>query len=190
VLYGRVAIGMSNLTRLKLFFATLLCTPLLGTTLEQLSLDEMIQKSTGIVRVRIVSSYTAARGSDLYTYYRLETSETWKGPKLTEIAVPGGALRGARQSVSGAPQLNAGEEYLLFLWTGKSGLTQVIGLMQGVFQVRVDASGTPLVLRASSTEPLLDHEGQPAEGKSLRMRLTEMKARVSRALATLPEAAQ
>src|SRR5262249_46880278 len=83
----------------------LLSTPVLATTLEQLSLDDMIQKSTSVVRARITGNYAAAVGSDIYTYYRLEISETWKGPAAAQmdVAVPGGLFKGLRQTVAGAP---------------------------------------------------------------------------------------
>jgi hypothetical protein len=153
-----------------------------ATTLEQLSLDEMIQKSTGIVHAKVVSSYAALRGSDVYTFYRLEVSESWKGPKSTEVAVPGGVMKGVRQIIAGVPYLKPGEDYLLFLWTGKSGLTQVIGMSQGVFAVKVDASGNPIVTRAAAADSIVDRSGRPVDSPSLTLKLSEMQSRVARSV--------
>ena len=155
-----------------------------ATTLEQLSMDEMIQKSTGIVRAKVVSSYAAVRGGDVYTYYRLEVTESWKGPRPAEVAVPGGVLKGVRQSIAGVPYLTPGEDYLLFLWTGKSGLTQVIGMSQGVFGVKVDASGNPVVTRAASMASMVDHDDRPVKDNGVSLRLSELRTRVKSALAS------
>jgi hypothetical protein len=161
--------------------AAILLSPLLvGTTLEQLSLDDMIQKSTSVVRARVGGSYTAMVGRDIYTYYRLQVSETWKGQSATdlEVAVPGGALRGQRQSIAGAPALVAGDEYVLFLWTSRSGLTQVIGLSQGSFTVKTDASNTPLMLRPAVAESMLDQNGHVVANHPWSLRLADVRARV------------
>lgn len=151
-----------------------------GTTLEQLSLDDMIQKSTGVVRGRITGTYTEARNNSIYTYYRVAVSEQWKGTTAAQldVAVPGGALRGVRQTLPGAPTLTVGEEYVLFLWTGRSGITQVIGLSQGLFSVKVDAAGNPVLARPAVTELMLDRNGKLVVDQPLTMRVSEMRSRV------------
>ncbi len=50
-------------------------------------------------------------------------------------------VNGVQQSFAGAPTLTAGQDYFLFLWTSKTGLTQVIGLSQGLFTVTTNSSG-------------------------------------------------
>ena len=143
-----------------------------ATTLEQLSMASMIQQSTAIVRARVTSSSAARRGSDIYTYYRLDVLETLKGsPAPSEVAVPGGTVNGVRQTVSGAPKLEIGQEYVLFLWTSRSGLTQVIGLTQGVFSV--NKNGT--VVRAAATEPMLGPGGQPVKDQIVTLTLEALR---------------
>jgi hypothetical protein len=175
---------MRILSRLGLPTATavaiLLSTTLLATTLEQLSLDDMIQKSTGVVRARVSGSRTAMVGADIYTYYHLQVSETWKGQPAAEldVAVPGGSLRGQRQVIAGAPGLVSGDEYVLFLWTSRSGLTQVIGLSQGSFSVKADASNTLLMVRAAAVDSMLDKNGRVVEDQPLNLRLADVRAKV------------
>src|SRR5690242_13838712 len=108
-----------------------------ATILQPLSLDDIIRQSTGIVRARVSGSYSASRGQDIFTFYQLQVLETLKGPSASQmdVATPGGAARGQRQKVAGAPSLLPGGEYVIFLWTSRSGLTQVIGLSQGLFRV-------------------------------------------------------
>lgn len=156
-----------------------------AATLEKLSLDDMIQKSGDIVCAKVISSSTLARGPMIYTRYRVQVSQRLKGnaANVTEVVVPGGQNGAFRQTFSGAPVLTPGEEYMLFLWTSKSGLTQVIGLSQGLFDLARDAKGNLMVRRGASTERMLD----PANGKAvqdspLEMRLTEMADRINRTL--------
>src|ERR1043166_5054713 len=69
-------------------------TPTYATTLTRASFDDLVQKSTGIVRGRVVSSSGASLGSMIYTYYRIQVLDRWKGPAATqvELQVPGGAF--------------------------------------------------------------------------------------------------
>src|SRR5579863_4984311 len=92
-------------------------------TLQQLSLNDMVLQSTAIVRARVVSSSASFTGSTIYTHYKLQASETWKGTAPAEVMVPGGVTGRYRQSFPGTPQLQSGTEYVLFLWTSKAGIT-------------------------------------------------------------------
>ena len=55
--------------------------------------------------------------------------------------MPGGVVDGIRQSVSGAPELKPGQEYVMFSVDQPSGLTQVMGLSQGLFKLSEEGSG-------------------------------------------------
>jgi hypothetical protein len=168
-----------------------------ATTLEQLTLDEMAQKSTAIVRARVTGSHVGTHGShgtDIYTYFELQVIETWKsseqitGKTTTEVAVPGGAFDGIRQSVNGAPELKTGQEYVLFLWTSRSGLTQVIGLSQGLFKVSEEGSeggrGTAVVQRPAASELMLNRSGLPVDDRAVSMPLQDLRTHVRQVLAS------
>jgi hypothetical protein len=163
-----------------------------ATTLEQLPFPEMVQKSTAIVRARVVGSTGVLRGSDVYTVYKLDPIEVWKAPAAgvpKEVAVPGGVAGGLRQPVDGAPSLAQGREYVLFLWTSRAGLTQLIGLSQGLFDVREDVredarvGGDRMVWRAPASERMLDSAGRPVRDVPVSMKLADLKAQVARAVA-------
>lgn len=164
--------------------ALVMASALLPATLERLSLDDMILKSTAIVRASVQSSYSIPRGALIYTQYRLQITERWKGPatSLMDIVVPGGSTGGFRQTFSGAPELQAGREYILFLWTGKSGLTHVIGLSQGAFNLDINSKGEPVARRAATSETMLDSRGQPVKDHPIEITLTELAAKVSELL--------
>jgi len=159
-----------------------LLAPLRATTLEQLTLDEMIRKSTAIVRARITGSHSAARGGNIYTYFQLQVLESWKGSAVTsaprEVAVPGGMADGIRQSVAGAPELKPGREYVLFLWTSRTGLTQLMGLSQGLFNVSEEGSDGGLAQRPPASELMVDRSGNPVEDRSLSIQIRDLRARV------------
>jgi len=156
------------------------CMSAQASTLLQLSLDDMIRKSTVVVRGTVQRNQSALHGSVIYTHYQVRVSEVWKGsaPGSLDIVVPGGVLNGARETYSGAPSLVNGHEYVLYLWTSKTGLTQIIGLSQGLFDVRPDASGQLMVTRAPSSERMLDSAGNDIKDGSLQMAITDMRTRV------------
>jgi hypothetical protein len=163
-----------------LALAVLLWMPLGATTLEQLSVGDMIQKSTAIVRAKITGSFAAYRGPDIYTYYHLSVTESLKSsiPAGSDVAVPGGSIRGVHQTVAGAPALKLGEEYVLFLWTSRSGLTQVIGLTQGLFSIKNGASADPTLHREAAREPMVDASGKLVQDNPVSLPLSELRARV------------
>lgn len=162
------------------------CLPLPGTTLQQLTLLQMCQKSTSIVRGNLQPSYTAMRGSVLYTHYNILVEEHWKGTTANriDVAVPGGALQGVRQIYSGAPQLSIGQDYVLFLWTSPTGLTQIIGLSQGLFKVDFGAPGGPTVSRAASQENMVNAAGQQINDSNFTMSLAAFRTAITRALSS------
>jgi len=169
--------------RLLALIVSLVATvgPLGASTLEQLSIDEMIAKSTEIVRGRIVSSRPVVDGQLVYTVSRVDVLERWKGlpAEQVEVAIPGGSHGSLRQTFAGAPELEPGRDYVLFLWTGSNGITQVIGLSQGVFTVETDGDGAAYVERPASQVVMLD-AGNPVDDRAVSMPLGELRGRVER----------
>ena len=159
--------------------------PLQATTLQQLSLDDMIRKSTEIVRGKIQCTGSVFRGSTLYTNYRVQVSEQWKGTPAVQLdlAVPGGLSGGTRQTYSGAPVPSDGQELVLFIWTSKSGLRQIIGLSQGLFNVQQMTGGVLMASRAATTEQMVSAGGQPIQDTAVAMPLTDLRTKVANTLA-------
>jgi hypothetical protein len=151
-----------------------------ATTLEQLSMADMIQKSTAIVRAKVTGSNAASRNGTIYTFYHLQVLENLKAstPSSVDVAVPGGALGNVSQSVAGAPVLRPGAEYVLFLWTSKSGLTQIIGLSQGAFDAQTTADGKTVLTRPGISERMLDSQGRPVIDRGLSLDLNDLRGRV------------
>jgi hypothetical protein len=161
---------------------TLYAAPLRPATLEQLSLDDMIAKSTAIVRGTVTDSYAAFSGRVIYTHYTVQVSERFKGAGTgtVDVAVPGGVAGKLRQTFEGAPVFQKGEEYVFFLWTGATGPTQVVGLTQGLFAVGRDGSAT----RTASHEAMLEAgTARPVKDQTLVMPLSQLRSRIAAGLA-------
>lgn len=163
-----------------------------ATTLQKLSLDDMIRQSTGIVRAKVTGSRAALRGQNIYTYYRLQVLETAKtdpavagsktGGREIELAVPGGTVNGVHQAAIGSPELASGAEYVVFLWTSKSGLTQIIGLSQGLFHVAQNASGDLDLSRPATDELMIDQSGHQVTDHPAELHWSQLRSRIQRDL--------
>jgi hypothetical protein len=158
--------------------------PLRGSTLQQLSLDDMIRLSTAIVHGKTQQTFSAYRNSIIYTHYQVQVTETLKGSTSSQIdmAVPGGSANQLQQTFAGAPTLAPGQDYVLFLWTSKSGLTQIIGLSQGLFVVTTNASGQLMVTRAASTERMVNAAGDAVSDSNMQMLLSDLRSRIQKTL--------
>ena len=156
--------------------------PASAAILERLSLDDLTMKSTEIVRAKVVGSSADFRGSIIYTHWKVQVLERWKGAdrSMIDVLIPGGSARGLHQDVSGAPKLLMGKEYLIFLWTSRSGSTYITGLSQGLFELGKNRSGELVASRAASGEPMLDRATwTPVKDESIQMRYTDITSRVS-----------
>jgi hypothetical protein len=149
-----------------------------GATLRQMSMDQMSQSATAIVRARVASSSASLEGSTIYTHYKLEVGETWKGSPPSEVMLPGGVASGYRQSFPGVPQLQIGSEYVLFLWTSSAGITHVIGLSQGIFNLNGQKDGSVQATRPLIGEAMLDSAGHTVPDQAIRMDLGSLRMRV------------
>jgi len=160
-----------------------------GSTLRQLSLDDMIRQSTMIVHGTVQPGNIAYHGSMIFSHYTIQATETYKSPASStsasgpiDFGVPGGSLNGIIQRVAGAPILTVGQDYVLFLWTSKSGLTQVIGLSQGLLSVITTPGGAPMVVRPAAAQGALGATGLPVTTNDISMSLSALKTEISNVL--------
>jgi hypothetical protein len=145
-------------------------------------MDQMTQSATAIVRARVTGSSASFTGSTIYTHYKLQVSEVWKGTGASEVLLPGGVAGGYRQSFPGVPGLQVGSEYVLFLWTSPStGITHLVGFGQGLFDVVTQTDGSVQASRPPIGEGMLDAKRRFVKDHAVRMQLTDMKAQVSTA---------
>lgn len=158
----------------------------LGATLEQLSLDQMVLQSTAIVRAKARETRSARTGPLIYTFVSIDVIEQWKGPRVEklEISLPGGEVGGFREHFGGVPLLSPGLEFVAFLWTGPSGRTQILGLSQGFFEVIRDRDDRVLVHRKPTSDVMLSPDTMTrVPYTDIQMPVEELAAKVAAVLA-------
>jgi hypothetical protein len=161
-----------------------LCWGLAAATLQQLSVDQMTQSATAVVRARVTASSAKLTGNTIYTHYSLQVTERWKGFAPLEVMLPGGTVNGQRQAFPGVPQLTVGTEYLMFLWTStQTGITHLVGLSQGLFNITAATDGTLTASRPLIGEMILDDEGRKVADHAVQMPLDLLKSQVTHVLA-------
>jgi hypothetical protein len=155
-----------------------------ATTLEKLSVEQMAQRATAIVRGRVEVCSAAFRGPSIHTTCTVRVTERWKGETgaTASVSIPGGSVQGLTQSVSGAPNLTQGQEYVLFLWTGQKGITHLIGLSQGAFEL-AGTKTQAVAQRPATGASLLDSSGREVADDPVEIRVSELRNRVRKALA-------
>src|SRR5579871_6782096 len=117
----------------------LAAAPLLATTVERLTLDDMVRKAQTIVHGKVRSS-TAHWSADhrlILTTSIIEVQETFKGPaaKTLELTTIGGTVGDLTLVAVGMPTLQAGEETVLFV-ENVGNFKTIVGLSQGKFAVK------------------------------------------------------
>jgi hypothetical protein len=164
------------------FVLTFCMSPLQSATLERLSLTDMIQKSTAIVRGTVTGSHATEQGQLIYTHYAIQVTEQYKGAPqaAVDLVVPGGVANNMRQTYAGAPVFHMGDDYIFFLWTGKSGRAQIIGLTQGLFAVSPGTGADRVTTRAASKEVMLEPgTGRQVKDQTVVMNLSELRSTIA-----------
>lgn len=162
----------------------LLLLPAAGrcVTLEQLSLEEMIEASTYIVRGRVGPVLGVTGSSVVYTEYELQVAEVLSGDPgglRLRLALPGGRNGGREQVFSGVPEPVRGKEYVFFLWRGRNGMLQLVGMTQGLLEVQ-RAGGSATASRAPSDGMVLNRRsGLPVHDQGMRISLSRLRASVA-----------
>jgi hypothetical protein len=165
-------------------FALCLClglAPVWGATLEQLSLNDLIARSTLIVQAKVTGSTASYTGSTIYTHYKVSVLQQWKGASQTtlDVQIPGGAANGMRQIVPGAPQFTTGQQYVLFLWTSRTGVVSTLGFTEGVFNL-TGAPGAFVATQMPTTETVISlRTGQPVNDPPIGMPLAQLVAAIT-----------
>jgi hypothetical protein len=148
-----------------------------ATTLERMTLEEMTAKSHLIVRATVAGQTVEQRGSIVYTVYSLKVAETLKGTHAptAQVSVPGGTIGRVKQSYAGTPNLKGATEYVVFIWRGKSGIQHIIGLSQGLFDLKVNAAGETVLTRGVLDAELVDKTGKQVQSQPLVLTLEGLR---------------
>ena len=179
-------ISRSVARRLFIVAALLGVAQLQSATLQQLSMSDLIAKSTSIVRGTVQGSYTAFSGPVIFTHYRVQVAERWKGSAgaTVDVAVPGGVANGIRQTYSGRAAVPAGRPVCAVSVDRQIRHDADYGVFAGGVRgcCRM-ARPIPSVTRDASHELMLDPatHGQ-VNDQPVTMRLSELRSQVASAL--------
>jgi hypothetical protein len=153
-----------------------------AATLEQLSLPELVEHATLIVRARPTTIAAIQNGAIIYTLHSLRVSEVLHGRlpgRNLELALPGGRLGDRSQTFSGVPAPAAGQEYVFFLWRGRNGLYQLVGLNQGMLEVSGNTAGAVASRPPIEGTMLNRRTGLPVRDEGLRLTLRQLRSEVA-----------
>lgn len=149
-----------------------LSIPLRATTVERLTLDDLVRKAQSIVQGKVRGSRThwSSNGKTILTTYTIDVEETIKGysARTVELTTVGGKIGDLTLFVSGMPAFQKGEDAVVFI--EKSGVfSTVVGLSQGKFSIeRGEVSNSLMNLSFA------DGRG----GVPLKMQLNEFKYQI------------
>ena len=157
-----------------------------ATTLQRLSLDDLSLKATSIVRGKVLSTGSMSRNGVIFTTYQVAVSESLKSGQVgstVEVASPGGRYNGLVYLVPGSPELKVNQDYVLFLWTGRNGVTQIMGLTQGIFELSKTVQGGLQAAKMITDERMVDSNGKDVRDAAAVMSLEDLRTKVRAALA-------
>ena len=155
-----------------------------AATLEQLSEARLIDESTEILRGKVNYCNQIYLRPVIWTVCEVNVTERFKGQTASkvQVAIPGGTVSGFRQSFEGSPTLERDTDYLFFLWQGKNGLKQIMGLSQGLLNIVKDEKGNLMVARAKVEDRMVTPEGKPVEDPGVNLRFSDLRARMTNRL--------
>jgi|SRR5687768_4374291 len=133
-------------------FLFLLVPTLAATVILPADFREIVSGSEVIVHGRVIdvrSAWVEGR-SRIDSFVTVESATFYRGDRSPTITfrTPGGEAGRYKHVMVGAPEFRLGDEVVLFLRAQQDGVTQIFGLNQGLFRVRVDArTGRRVVIR-------------------------------------------
>lgn len=121
-----------------LILALLLSVQAEATTVQRLSMDDLVSKSRSIVvgTVRTARTHWSNDGRLILTSYDIDVQETLKGPRSRSvtISVLGGTIGNLTLHVAGMPAFEVDERAVVFI-ENTGAYSTVLGLGQGKFSI-------------------------------------------------------
>ena len=117
-----------------------------ATTLVRMSLGQLTEASTEIIRGHVVSQETLWNPgrTRIYTYTTVALDQTYKGnpPSTLVVQQPGGTIGNVRVFVAGTIQFHSQAGYVLFLERSVTDSSKFlpVGMTQGVYRIYRDAT--------------------------------------------------
>jgi hypothetical protein len=181
---------------LAVFLAGLVAASANATTPVRMSLEQLSQLASDIVRGHVVSLETRWNESNtqIVTLTTIAVGQRIKGraPVTVVVEQPGGTLGNIRSRVPGTVQFHQGEDYVLFLEPARANSSRrsVVGMMQGAYRIYRDAATaeerviypfSKYAERDQATEPM-EAVAEPPVGAET-ISLSQFRQQLSTALA-------
>ncbi len=156
---------MSYVQRRRFLWILFLCALALlavaasATTLSRLKLEDLVQESTAVARLRCLGASSQWDRGEIWTETRFEVLQTEKGalPGIVTVRLLGGHVGHLHSHVDEVPAFRTGEEVYLFLWAQEGEPYQVLGWSQGTFRIaRNPQSGLEIVTQDSASAAIFD----------------------------------
>ena len=109
-----------------------------------IDVPQLTRRADLVVHGFVTTTTTAWIGRVLYTLYDVSVQETLKGAPRTRVvvAVAGGARGNVRLTVPGAPDVQAGEQLVVFVTTLQGPTFTPVGTFDGLVRVRQGNGGS------------------------------------------------
>jgi hypothetical protein len=143
-----------------------------ATTVERMSVPDMLDRADDVVRVRVVENVVRTDPDTLYhwTVTTFQVVDSVKGRlragELLDVEVIGGEAPGSGYAtvVADAPRFDLDEEMVLFSYNTRDGRRQPVGFYQGTVRLRPTEDGTGLeaILHQASVSDQLTTAGPTA----------------------------
>ena len=136
--------GILQCSLLAVLVAVLVAASASATTLIRMSLEQLAEASTEIIRGRVVSQETRwnTAHTRIYTYTTLALEQTYKGnpPSSLVVQQPGGRVGNVHVFVAGTVHFHAQVGYVLFLERSAADSSKflLVGMMQGAYRIYRD----------------------------------------------------
>jgi len=120
-------------------------SPAFAQKVRPLPVDDMTRQSdvVGVATVISAIPHLEERNGFVYTDFRLNFSEVWKGQASPEFILmkPGGTAQGIKGSIPGHEyKLNPGEKVVVFASPSNLGNHVVVGIHQGLYRIGKEAN--------------------------------------------------
>lgn len=135
--------------------------PARATTVIAPDFDSLVNRADYVVRAVVKSvtcEYRATpQGRAIFTKVELQVLETITGtpPSPLVLELLGGTVDGVTMRVHGVPKFQVGDEDILFVQNNGRQFYPLVGIMNGKYPVKRDASGAAYVARSNGA-PLYD----------------------------------
>lgn len=129
-----------------------LSVPASATTLEQMSLTQLVGASVAVVRAKCLGSSALWQSGEIWTETRCQSLETFRGavPAFFTVHVIGGRVGSFESVVDATPRFHAGDEVVLFLAQPFDGAYGIVAWIEGTFRVLRDRAGRAFLSQESA----------------------------------------